>query len=373
MATAFDPARWSRRSFLLAGAATVTTALVGAAACGAPGGSGTSEGPASAGADPSGTGRAAPGRLAPADPAPPPTPPLPGAVEGAAIERALTARATAVLAAGGHDLDASGRRLISAIRDQHAAHVAALASSDPTNPNASPAPPASPGSPAPTGSSSAKRAGFATAVKQLLAAESKAATAHRVRALQAPDTAALLWGSLATSAAALGSVLDGADLAGDRPRPKRVTVAPVQARAPMPVVTLVAAEQQMVAQLHAVVYGYQLALGRLSGSSRDTAAAGLKRHRVLRDRLTARLIEHRADVPVAEPAYVPSTTPRNAASAGKLIRQLETALLPFCGLWLAAGGTPAGRAEALDQLAATLTVARHWGAAQPAWPGWRMS
>ena len=41
------------------------------------------------------------------------------------------------------------------------------------------------------------------------------------------------------------------------------TVAAPRVRAPMPVLSDVRAEQQLVAQLHAVVYGYQLALGRL--------------------------------------------------------------------------------------------------------------
>ena len=82
----------------------------------------------------------------------------------------------------------------------------------------------------------------------------------------------------------------------------------------MPVVRR-AAEQEMVRQLHAVIYGYQLALGRLTGTRRDTAAAELRRHRILRDRLIARLLNRQADVPVAEPAYVPSTNPRNAATA----------------------------------------------------------
>ncbi|HEU5484266.1 MAG TPA: DUF4439 domain-containing protein, partial [Microlunatus sp.] len=141
----------------------------------------------------------------------------------------------------------------------------------------------------------------------------------------------------------------------------------------MPVVGVVAAEQQMVRQLHAAIYGYQLALGRLSGSRRDTAAADLRRHRILRDRLTARLINRQADVPVAAPAYVPSTTPRNAATAGKLIRQMETALVPFCGLWVAAADTPKVLTEALDQVGRTGRVARQWGASLPAWPGWKLA
>ena len=67
---------------------------------------------------------------------------------------------------------------------------------------------------------------------------------------------------------------------------------------------------------------------------------------------------------------MPSTNPRNAATAAKLIRQMETALVPFCGLWLAAAAAPAERTEALDQVGRTQGVARQWGASLPAWPGW---
>ena len=308
---------------------------------------------------------------------------FPGSVEAAAIEDSLAAHAATVLAVGSNDLGKAGRRLVAAIRDQHLAHAAALRTTDPTDPNtADPTTkPASGGTPTPSPSTShsAKKPGFAKAVDQLLAAESKAAVAHRASALTTEGLASLLWGSLAVSATHLAAILRGADLAGDSPDPTVATVAAVRARAPMPLVPVVEAEQEMVRQLHAIVYGYQLALGRLTGARRDTAAAELRRHRILRDRLTARLLNRKAEVPVAAAAYVPSTNPRNAATAAKLIRQMETALVPFCGLWLAAcrrprradrgpgsagsdprGGPPVERVAAgLARLAAGLTFAGH--------------
>jgi len=301
---------------------------------------------------------------------------FPGSVEAATIQESLAAHAATVLAVGSKDLGKAGRRLVAAIRDQHLAHVAALHTSDPTDPNrADPTtkPPASGRTPTPSPSTShsAKKPGFAKAVDQLLAAESKAAVAHRASALTTEGLASLLWGSLAVSANHLAAILRGADLAGDSPDPAVATVAAVRARAPMPLVPVVEAEQEMVRQLHAIVYGYQLALGRLTGARRDAAAAELQRHRILRDRLTARLLNRKAEVPVAAAAYVPSTNPRNAATAAKLIRQMETALVPFCGLWLAASAAPAERIEALDQLGRTLWVARQWNASLPAWPGWQ--
>lgn len=311
-----------------------------------------------------------PADVDPNDPAAsqPPLPTFPGAVEGAAIEDALAAHAATVLSVGKEDLGKTGRALVTTIRDLHRAHAAALRTSDPTDPNATAAPSA-----APTPSHSTKKPSFATAVAQLVAAESKAGVTHRASALGATGLASLLWGSMATSATALGSMLKAADLAGDDPEPGSARVAAVKVRAPMPVLTIVQAEQQLVTQLHAIVYGYQLALGRLTGQQRDAAADELRRHRILRDQLTARLLNRKADVPVAEPAYVPTTNPRNARTAAKLIRQMETALVPFTGLWLVATGSTAERTQALDQVARTERVARSWGASLPTWPGWKLA
>ena len=298
---------------------------------------------------------------------------FPGSVEAAALEDSLATDAARVLAVGKADLGQAGRRLVTAIRDQHLAHAAALRTTNPTDPNTAGQ---SAGTPAPSASTShsAKKPGFPLGQgdePRLVAAESEAAVAHRASALTTKGLASLLWGSLAVSAVHLTATLKAADLAGDSPDPTVATVAAVRARAPMPLVPVVEAEQEMVRQLHAVVYGYQLALGRLTGARRDTAAVELRRHRILRDRLTARLLNRKAEVPVAHAAYVPSTNPRNATTAAKLIRQMETALVPFCGLWLAAATAPAERTEALNEVGRTLTVARRWGASLPAWPGWK--
>ena len=127
----------------------------------------------------------------------------------------------------------------------------------------------------------------------------------------------------------------------------------------------VAAVQEMVRQLHAMVYGYQLAIGKLRVLSK-TASSGRARalltSRVFRDRLIARLRKRSAEVPAAEPAYVPSVVPRNAATAGKLIMRMHTALQPFCGLWLAAAESQADRTQALSALGSEVKIARSWGA-----------
>ena len=113
-----------------------------------------------------------------------------------------------------------------------------------------------------------------------------------------------------------------------------------------------AAVQEMVRQLHAMVYGYQLAIGKLKvlSKTRPRAERELLSTRVFRDRLIAWLRKRSAEVPAAEPAYVPSVVPRNAATAGKLIMRMHTALQPFCGLWLAAAESHADRTQALERI-----------------------
>ena len=365
MPSALEPARSSRRTFLAIGAALgVGIGAIGLAGCGPAGGSS----PKGAAETPGGTGTAT--KPPAADQTQSPS--FPGAAEAAVRHEKLAAYATTVLTVGrkNKDLDAAGRKLVTAIRDQQLAQAAALRTPDPTDPSASS--PATTTTPSPSDSApaTAKQPTFAQAVAQLEAAATRAAANHRRNALTADQLSALLWGSLATSAAATTAVLEAADLAGAHPEPAAAAVGAVRSRAPMPVVTIVAAEQEVVQQLHALVYGYQLALGRLKGARQDAAAAELRQHRILRDRLTTRLLNRKADVPVAKAAYVPSTNPRNAATAAKLIRQMETGFQPFCGLWLAAAPTSIERTEALNQLGHATTVARQWGAALPAWPGW---
>jgi hypothetical protein len=124
--------------------------------------------------------------------------------------------------------------------------------------------------------------------------------------------------------------------------------------------------------LHAIVYGYQLAIGKFKvlSKQRPKAERELLAYRVFRDALIAWLKRHSVDVPAAEPAYVPSIVPRDAATAGTLITRMLTALQPFCGLWLAASTTPSDRQQALTALTKAERTARSWGAPLAAWPGW---
>ena len=73
-------------------------------------------------------------------------------------------------------------------------------------------------------------------------------------------------------------------------------------------------------------------------------------------------------MPAAEPAYLPTVEPRNAATSAKLIRTMLVALQPFCAIWLAAAGD-ADRGSAFDTLDTIAGLARAWNAPLPAWPG----
>lgn len=192
--------------------------------------------------------------------------------------------------------------------------------------------------------------------------EAAVAAASRKSALSASGLDALLWGSMSVAGAAFaGAVTDG----------EPASVAPLTERRPAALLSDVEAVQALVSQLNAIVYGYQLAIGQLPVLSREhgRAVRELLSTRVQRERLITFLSRRSADIPAAEPAYVPSTRPRDAASSAKLIREMHIAVLPFCGQWLAAAGD-ARREQALTTLASTADRARSWGAPLQAWPGY---
>jgi hypothetical protein len=192
--------------------------------------------------------------------------------------------------------------------------------------------------------------------------ESSAAAHYRRAALKTKGSDAQLWGSLSAAAGSFAAAIGSAN-----PRATR----PVANRAPVEVLPEVAAVQELVRQLHAMVYGYQLAIGKLKMLSRQRTKAEreLLAERVFRDQLIAWLRKRSADVPAAAPAYQPSVVPRNPATAGKLIMRMQIALQPFCGLWLAAATTQPDRQQALTALTNAMKTARSWGAPLTAWPG----
>jgi hypothetical protein len=286
-------------------------------------------------------------------PAGPQTPgPSPRVVEPnptgvAAAEQGLAGLAAAIVA-GPHrkQLSRDRRNLLIFLGNAHTARARAIADPPPSQ------------APADLG-----RQSLDSSLALLARRESAASGRYRRAALQAKGADALLWGSLSLSAASFARALGSADPPSTRP---------VADRKPVEILSDVAAVQELVRQLHAMVYGYQLAIGKMKvlSARRPKAERELLNQRIFRDRLIAWLRKRSAEVPAAEAAYVPSVIPRNQATAEKLIMQMQTALQPFCGLWLAAAGSQADRQQALTALDAAMKTARSWGAPLTAWPGW---
>ncbi len=282
----------------------------------------------------------------------------PGVARDLAAEQALAAGARAQRARTGRG-DERRRDLLLLLARSHAERAAALAAADPAT---RPTPvPAATGSPAPTTSTTAPTTPPGTAA--LVAAERARARRYRTATLAARGPTALLWGSMAVASAAFASALDADD------PPRSAAVAPHRS---LVLLDASAAASALVASLHAAVWGYQLALGRLpaNGVAHDRALAALASRRALQDRLVEQLRRSGASVPAAAPAYDPDPEVADAEDARLLLQRIETRLLPFVGLWLAAALEPADRALALDALDVTARTATAWGAPLRAWPGW---
>ncbi len=293
--------------------------------------------------------RPAPG---PATPGPPPTAPV-----AATFEQQLSDYAAAVLR-GPHRAKLTQRdaKLLGFVRDAHAQHAVALAGSDPTTRPSTAAP--APRAAAPTLGPSLK-----ASLRALARAESAQAKRQREAALAGRGLTALLSGSLCVTAASFAQALTA-----DQAPP----VHAIGTHRPGVLVSDVVAMQAAVSQLNAMVYGYQLALGKLSvgSSARSRAYTELTAQRSRRDELIAILIRRSADVPPVAAGYAPSPNPRTAADAGRLIQQMHTRFQPYAGVLLAAAATRSDRSLALSLLAETTTIARGWGAPLRAWPGW---
>lgn len=293
-------------------------------------------------------------RTTPPSPSSPASAPVtPGTDETAASEQALADLAAAILAGPPRSkLTTAQRRTLTAVRDGHRQHAAALRS-----------PATSAGTP---GSPSPGLAKLSVKKSLLLLAGREQQQAGRLRrgALAADGGDALLRGSMMVAATGYAGALRGrrevASVASARPGPATAAVSDV------------AALQSVVRQLHALVYGYQVALGQLSASSPPgrRALAALAARRGLRDRLAQILLDRSAAVPAAAGAYVPLVQPTTAHKSQVLIRRMETAFEPFCGLWLASAARADDRRLALESLADTAAAAQEWGAAVRPWPGW---
>lgn len=287
---------------------------------------------------------------------------MPGSTAGAELEDELAHVAAAILKQGGDSkLDDQQRAVLTAAKQAHVEHAIALRATDPTTrpTNESNPPTATPQLAEETKSSTRK------AIESMIKLEFAAAESHRKSALAATGFDSLLWGSLSASASQYADALQA----------RRTLVKPPAAGThhPLTEVSAVVAMQALVTQSHAIIYGYRLASAQfgLSSGARKRADARLRQHRVLKDQVSALLLKQKAEVPVAEAAYRPSTSPTDPASATALLRHMETAFLPFCGQWLAAVQQQTDRQVALAALTATTLAAAAWGGPLQSWPGWQ--
>ncbi|WP_204913039.1 DUF4439 domain-containing protein [Microlunatus spumicola] len=339
-ATTPPATRWGRRDVLGLGLAVPVLAACSVSPAVAP--------------RPGTSGASAPA-VTPGAASPAPAPSVPAA---ATAEQALSVLAAAVLTGPRRgDLSGDQRRLLTFLRDVHADHAVALAGADPTTrpTTAAPSPSAAP--------PNLGKASLADVLKRLARQEAAQAAAHRRAATAATGLAALVSGSLAVAADSYAAALG----ASDTP-----PVSAKKARRPAALLSDVAADQELVAQLHAVVFGYQLAIGKLKFTSgaRRRAVSELAATRRLLDTRIAFLLGRKAEVPAAEPAYAPASPVRSAGDASRLVRGMQARLEPYVGLVLAAAGDAGARREALTLLTSTSRTARAWGAPLQAWPGW---
>ena len=105
-------------------------------------------------------------------------------------------------------------------------------------------------------------------------------------------------------------------------------------------------------RLHAIIYGYQLAIGQLAdGGAPDRRPwRRLREHRILLD-----CVDHRPGGPLgAGPGRRARLRPVGESPQRRdgraLIESMEIALAPFCGLWLAAANDPERAARLLRTL-----------------------
>lgn len=218
-------------------------------------------------------------------------------------------------------------------------------------------------SPTPSPTRTPSRGSVANDLKTLVRAEKAAAKSYRPQALDASGTQALLWSSLAVSSSNFAAALSAS---------KPLRVAGLTSPQPVTVLSDIETAQAMVTQLHALIYGYQLAMGTLPESepAHDRALTELQQYRAVRDVEITWLIQRSAQVPVAQPAYLPSVDPIDARSSATLISTMLLALQPFCGLAVAGAGSDQDRQQAFDLLEQTVARARGWGAPVSAWPGY---
>lgn len=302
-------------------------------------------------------------RTPPPRPSPSPLPSIPGqefAIGAEAELAALTEQLQRV--AQTLQLPAPQAAAAGWLASAHRAHLTALLGVRPSDrPTATPTPDAR-WSPRPMPTPTVALPGDrAAAIRAVTEAQRRSIGPYRESALGSSGTTALLWGSLAAYAGTAATVLESAVA---RPEPPAAEIRPPEAWSD------VEAPQQVLRQLHALVYGLQAAIGWLRGADAQNALGLLARRRAMRDQVTALLRDRGQTAPAAEAAYQLTVQPHDVASARELLWRMEIAYAPFAGGWVAAATAPTDRRLAQESLEDTVGLAVNWGGPLPVWPGW---
>lgn len=281
---------------------------------------------------------------------------LPREVNLAAAARALTEKATAmkvpanVATQAGHAARAFD------------AHVMALSGPRPVERPTAPATPSKTWSPKPAPTPTVSLPGDAKgAVAALQGQANDAAAAYRGLASAAQGSSALFWASLRGYAQGIAQVV-GTDAA--RPEPPQQEVRPLEVWSDSE------GPQQVVSQLHALIYGYQAALAPLRGPDSATVTGLLQQYRALRDDLSIKLRDRGFAVPPAEAAYVLPQQPASKEMSFALLAQMEQAFQPFAGGWVASATEQETRERAMGVLESSIKNCLQFGGPLVAWPGW---
>lgn len=301
---------------------------------------------------------------APPEPSPTSQPLLPGQQVALEHETELAALAAQVRAATDRlQLSADQNATLGWLASGHGAHATALLDPQPARRSTAPPTP-SPGRtplPRPTPTVTLDARTRDQAVRRLQEELDRALGDYRTAAVGDQGPTALVWGSLAAYARAAQVALDQ-----NITRSVPPTVA-VRELAPW---SDAEAEQQVLRQVHALIYGYQVAIPWLPRTEARTAQALLTERRELRDHLAATLRERGQAAPAAEPAYALPVQPTDREQASTLLWHMESAFAPFAGGWLAAATTADARRQALAALERTAAMTAEWGGPLVVWPGW---
>ncbi|MDN5726402.1 MAG: ferritin-like domain-containing protein [Propionibacteriales bacterium] len=291
-------------------------------------------------------------------PSVPPPPPLEGLDAGIAAESQALAWCDAI-GDKGYKLPAGLSANLPLITEVHRRHLLALQLPDPsTRPSGTP----SAGLDPQAGSVDLGSDDVQRATSRMIKALGDVSASHREAAVAGTGSAARFWASLAAAAAQSARIV---------PRTKAMpALADEPAHAAVEVPTEPEALATLLTQLHALVYGCQVALSGVSGEkASEPFVARLSSARLLRDDVTEALRALRAEVPAAEPAYE-VTVPADTGAARGLVRGLESALLPHLGAAVSGVGDGRVRARLVDALTERARVLVDFGARPQWWPGY---